>query len=53
MIEAVEEACRIAALPNRDELDTSLNYQLGTLKYLARHLPEDNHEIKKAEPETF
>lgn len=42
MVEAVEEACRIATLPDPDRFATSLNQQLGTLKALARHLPDNN-----------
>jgi len=41
MIGAVEEACRIATLPDPDRFMTSLNQQLGVLRFLAKHLPED------------
>ena len=40
MIEAVEEACRIATLPDPDRFMTSLNLKLGELKYLANHLED-------------
>jgi len=45
IVEAVEEACRIATLPDPDRFMTSLNQQLGTLKSLARHLPDDNTKL--------
>jgi len=40
LIDAVEEACRIATLPRPDRFLSSLNSQLGVLKFLARNLPE-------------
>jgi len=40
LIDAVEEACRIATLPSPDRFLSSLNSQLGILKFLARNLPE-------------
>jgi len=40
MIAAVEEACRIATLPDPDRFMTSLNLKLGELKYLANHLED-------------
>ena len=41
MLKEVEEACRIATLPDPDRFMTSLNQQLGVLRFLAKHLPED------------
>ena len=41
LIEGVEEACRIATLPDPCLFMTSLNRQLGVLRFLANHLPED------------
>ena len=44
MIKAVEETCRIATLPDADRFATSLNQQLGVLRFLAKHLPENENE---------
>ena len=43
MLKEVEEACRIATLhdPDMHRHLLALNYQLGVLKSLANHLPED------------
>ena len=43
IIDGVEEACRIATLhdPDMHRHLLALNYQLGVLKSLANHLPED------------
>ena len=41
LIKGVEEACRIATLPRPDRFLSSLNTQLGILKFLARNLPEE------------
>ena len=48
LIKGIDEACRIATLPDPDRFMTSLNQQLGTLKFLAKHLPEDKNEAEKA-----
>jgi len=41
IIDGVEEACRIATLPDPCLFMTSLNRQLGVLRFLAKYLPED------------
>jgi hypothetical protein len=42
MVEAVDKLCEIGKRP-MDELMRDLNYQIGVVKNLANHLPEDKN----------